>query len=59
MTLEQLQDKLQSSLEHFVNLGNVLKSSYPTLYPSEQGMMIYSLKGTRRFAELDGILVAV
>ena len=43
MTLEQLQDKLQSSLEHFVNLGNVLKSSYPTLYPSEQGMMIYSL----------------
>lgn len=43
MTLEQLQDKLQSSLEHFVNLGNVLKSTYPKLYPSEQGMMIYSL----------------
>ena len=43
MTLEQLQYKLQSSLEHFINLGNVLKSTYPTLYPSEQGLMIYSL----------------
>ena len=53
MTLEQLQDKLQSSLEHFVNLGNVLKSSYPTLYPSEQGMMIYSLLiAGRRLATL-------
>lgn len=53
MTLEQLQDKLQSSLEHFVNLGNVLKSTYPKLYPSEQGMMIYSLLiAGRRLATL-------
>lgn len=53
MTLEQLQGKLQSSLEHFVNLGNVLKSTYTSLYPSEQGMMIYSLLiAGRRLATL-------
>ncbi len=43
MTLEQLQDRLQVSLDHFIGLGNVLKSTYPSLYPSEQGMMIYAL----------------
>lgn len=43
MTIEQLHDKLQSSLDHFISLGNVVKDTYPTLYPSEQGMMIYAL----------------
>ncbi len=43
MSIEQLQNKLQSSLDHFVNLGNVVKDTYTTLYPSEQGMMIYAL----------------
>lgn len=53
MTLEQVQNDLRVTLDHFVGLGNVLKSSYTLLYPSEKGVMIYGLLvAGRRLASL-------
>ena len=43
MRIEQLQDNLKASIEHFVNLGKVLNLSYSKLWPSEQGTLMYSL----------------
>lgn len=43
MRIEQLQDNLKSSVDHFVSLGKVLNLSYPKLWPSEQGMLMYAL----------------
>ena len=43
MKIEQLQDNLKSSVNHFVSLGNVLNLSYPKLWPSEQGTLMYAL----------------
>lgn len=43
MMIEQLQDNLKSSVNHFVSLGNVLNLSYPKLWPSEQGTLMYAL----------------
>lgn len=43
MTLEQVQNDLRVSLEHFVGLGNVLKGSYSSLYATEKGVMNYGL----------------
>lgn len=43
MIVEWLQNDLRIALEHFVGLGNVLKDSYKSLYPSEKGVMIYGL----------------
>ena len=53
MTLEQVQNNLRISLDHFVGLGNVLKSSYTSFFPSEKGVMIYGLLvAGRRLASL-------
>lgn len=53
MTLEQVQNDLRVTLDHFVGLGNVLKGSYSSLYPSEQGVMNYGLLvAGRRLASL-------
>lgn len=43
MTLDQLQEQLNYSVEHFVSLGEVLKVSYSGLWPTEKGMLMYSL----------------
>lgn len=54
MTLDQLQKELQITLNHFVGLGNVIKESYPSLYPSEKGVMIYGLLVAGR--RLEGLI---
>ena len=43
MRIEQLQDNLKSSVDHFVSLGKVLNLSYQKLWPSEQGTLMYAL----------------
>ncbi len=43
MSIEQLQDNLKSSVDHFVSLGKVLNLSYSKLWPSEQGTLMYAL----------------
>lgn len=43
MRIEQLQDNLKSSVDHFVSLGKVLNLSYPKLWPTEQGTLMYAL----------------
>lgn len=43
MNIEQLQDNLKSSFDHFVSLGKVLILSYSKLWPSEQGTLMYTL----------------
>lgn len=43
MTLEYLQEQLNNSLDHFVSLGEVLNVSYSKLWPTERGMLMYSL----------------
>lgn len=43
MDIEHLQDNLKSSFDHFVSLGKVLNLSYPKLWPSEQGTLMYAL----------------
>lgn len=43
MRIEHLQEKLKSSVDHFVSLGKVLNLSYPNLWPSEQGTLMYAL----------------
>ena len=53
MRIEQLQDNLKSSVNHFVNLGKVLNLSYPKLWPSEQGTLMYALlMAGRRLSKL-------
>ncbi len=53
MKIEQLRQELQHSLDHFIHLGNVVKDSYPKLYPSEKGLMVYSLLvAARRLAKM-------
>ncbi len=43
MTLEYLQDNLESSLKHFIVLGNDTFISWPTMTPVQKGVAIYSL----------------
>lgn len=43
MRIEHLQENLKSSVNHFINLGKVLNFSYPKLWPSEQGTLMYAL----------------
>lgn len=43
MTLEYLQDNLESSLKHFIVLGNDTVISWPTMTPVQKGVAIYSL----------------
>lgn len=43
MRIEQLQENLKSSVDHFVSLGKVLNLSYQKLWPSEQGTLMYAL----------------
>ena len=53
MRIEQLQDNLKSSLDHFVSLGKVLNLSYSKLWPSEQGTLMYSLLMAGRRLNMD------
>ena len=43
MRIEQLQNNLKISLDHFINLGKVLNLSYTRIWPSEQGTLMYAL----------------
>ena len=43
MRIEQLQENLKSSVDHFVSLGKVMNLSYSKLWPSEQGTLMYAL----------------
>jgi hypothetical protein len=43
MTLENLQENLESSLKHFIVLGNDTVYSWPTITPVQKGVAIYSL----------------
>ena len=43
MTLENLQDNLESALKHFIVLGNDTVISWPTMTPVQKGVAIYSL----------------
>ena len=51
MSIEQLQEDLKSSIDHFLFFFKVLILSYPKLCPSEQGVLMYALvKAGRRLS---------